>query len=169
METWLDTTGALAQLSQALGPPTHVLLLAAFALSLWECGLFGAERFRGLAALGGDGDLSHAERVARARVDRADILGRVGPMFGLMGTLIPLGPALTALGRGDVDALARSVTAAFDTTVLGLLVGILGFALGRLRRAHYDRLFDAASALGVPRAEASAESTVVVEPVDGTV
>jgi biopolymer transport protein ExbB/TolQ len=63
-------------------------------------------------------------------------------MFGLMGTLIPLGPGLAALGRGDVASLANAVTVAFDTTVLGLAVGIVGFCLARARRSHYDRVFD---------------------------
>ena len=34
--------------------------------------------------------------------------------------------------------LAQAVTVAFDTTVLWLLVGLLGFVLGRLRRRWYD-------------------------------
>ena len=32
------------------------------------------------------------------------MLVRAGPALGLMGTLIPLSPALTGLARGDVDA-----------------------------------------------------------------
>ena len=59
-------------------------------------------------------------------------------MLGLMGTLIPLGPGLAALGRGELDVLAQAVTVAFNTTVLGLLAGILGFVIGRLRRRWYD-------------------------------
>lgn len=75
---------------------------------------------------------------ARRAIDRADLLARIGPMLGLMGTLIPLGPGLAALGNGQLDALAQAVTVAFNTTVMGLLIGILGFLLGRLRRRWYD-------------------------------
>ena len=34
-----------------------------------------------------------------------DIVARTAPMFGLMGTLIPLGPGLIALGQGDTKTL----------------------------------------------------------------
>jgi biopolymer transport protein ExbB/TolQ len=39
--------------------------------------------------------------------------------------------------------LASSVTVAFDTTVLGLLVGMLGFVISRLRRRWYEALLTA--------------------------
>jgi len=32
--------------------------------------------------------------------NRTDLVVRLGPMFGLMGTLIPLGPGMIALGQG---------------------------------------------------------------------
>lgn len=52
-----------------------------------------------------------------------DIVARVAPMFGLMGTLIPLGPGLIALGQGDTKTLSDSLLIAFDTTVAGLITG----------------------------------------------
>src|SRR5690606_6415373 len=87
----------------------------------------------------------HAKTLAtlgRRRIERADLLARVGPMLGLMGTLIPLGPGLAALGRGELEVLAEAVTVAFDTTVMGLLIGIVGFVLARLRRRWYDQALD---------------------------
>ena len=56
-----------------------------------------------------------------------------------MGTLIPLGPGLSALGEGDLSILTTAMSVAFDTTVLGLLVGIIGFVIGRLRRRWYEK------------------------------
>ena len=61
-------------------------------------------------------------------------------MLGLMGTLIPLGPGLSALGNGELSILTTAMSVAFDTTVLGLFVGIIGFVLGRLRRRWYDEV-----------------------------
>jgi len=58
--------------------------------------------------------------------------------LGLMGTLIPLGPGLSALGEGDLTVLTTAMSVAFDTTVLGLLVGIVGFVIGRVRRRWYE-------------------------------
>ena len=54
---------------------------------------------------------------------------RIGPLLGLMGTLIPLGPALVGLAMGDISLLARKMEVAFATTVVGLVIGALGFLL----------------------------------------
>lgn len=118
--------------------PVIIALLALVALALWELGLALGERTGGLRRMEAKGDIDAVARRAQRRIDRADLLARVGPMLGLMGTLIPLGPGLAALGRGELDVLAQAVTVAFNTTVLGLLVGILGFLIGRLRRRWYD-------------------------------
>lgn len=69
---------------------------------------------------------------------KTDVLVRLGPIFGLLGTLIPLGPGLAALGAGDITTLAESLTIAFDTTVTGLLVGALGFIVSKYRKQWYE-------------------------------
>ena len=45
-----------------------------------------------------------------------------------------------------MQILSVAMRVAFDTTVLGLLAGVLGFALARLRRRWYDDLLDAMEA-----------------------
>lgn len=40
--------------------------------------------------------------------NKTDVLVRVGPILGLLGTLIPLGPGLAALGSGDIVTLAEA-------------------------------------------------------------
>ncbi|MBT5029075.1 MAG: flagellar motor protein MotA [Nitrospinaceae bacterium] len=107
-------------------------------LALWEIGTAIGERFWVLKNISLKNNLPEFESTARARIERTDILTRVSPMLGLMGTLIPLGPGLSGLGEGNLSILTNSVTIAFDTTVLGLLAGIIGFILGRLRRRWYD-------------------------------
>lgn len=136
-EAW-NTALWLREISRALAGPTHLLLLAAAAWAVFEVGSHLYERLP-LAPT-----LSRTRLLAQARssIHRADILSRIGPMLGLMGTLIPLGPGLAALGRGEVQVLASAVTVAFDTTVLGLAVGIVGFSLGRSRRGLYDKRLD---------------------------
>lgn len=62
---------------------------------------------------------------------------RLGPILGLAGTLIPLGPALMALSSGDFNTLATNLVVAFTTTVLGLLVGGVCFAIHTVRRGWY--------------------------------
>jgi len=65
------------------------------------------------------------------------ILAKIGPMLGLMGTLIPLGPALIALSKGDVEQLATNLITAFATTVLGLIVGGVGYVLSIVKKRWY--------------------------------
>ncbi|MDH5483937.1 MAG: MotA/TolQ/ExbB proton channel family protein [Gammaproteobacteria bacterium] len=124
-----------------LQPVVYALLFIVI-VTLWEAGSAIGERFGGLEKLKRANDLIRIETLARQRIERADLIARVGPMLGLMGTLIPLGPGLAALGQGELQTLASAVTLAFDTTVLGLLAGITGFVLGRLRRRWYDHLLD---------------------------
>ena len=70
--------------------------------------------------------------------NKTDILVRLGPIFGLLGTLIPLGPGLSALGTGAITTLAQSLTIAFDTTVTGLTIGALGFIVSKYRKQWYE-------------------------------
>lgn len=129
---WMDAiVGLLLQ-------PVIIALLCLVALAVWEVGLAIGERTGGIRRLEDAGDAGQLGALARRRIDRVDLIARIGPMLGLMGTLIPLGPGLAALGRGEMDLLAQAVTIAFNTTVLGLLAGILGFLVGRFRRRWYD-------------------------------
>ncbi len=67
-----------------------------------------------------------------------DLTARVAPMFGLMGTLIPLGPGLIALGEGDAATLSESLLIAFDTTVAGLISGAISFIVSGFRKGWYE-------------------------------
>lgn len=68
-----------------------------------------------------------------------DIVARVSPMFGLMGTLIPLGPGLIALGQGDTKTLSDSLLIAFDTTVAGLISGAISYVISGIRKSWYEK------------------------------
>jgi biopolymer transport protein ExbB/TolQ len=71
------------------------------------------------------------------RLERTRILVRMGPALGLMGTLIPLSPALAGLADGDVATLTENLRVAFGVTVAGLLIGAVAFAISLVR----DRLY----------------------------
>lgn len=123
--------------------PALAALLFACAVALVEAGIATGERFYGLARLGAAGDVGRVQALARRRLERADLLARIPPMLGLMATIIPLGPGLAALGRGDPAQLASAVTVAFDATVLGLVAGIGGLVIGKLRRRWYEETLEA--------------------------
>ena len=72
------------------------------------------------------------------KTNKTDILVRVGPILGLLGTLIPLGPGLAALGSGDISTLAQSLTIAFDTTVTGLTVGAVAYLVSKYKKQWYE-------------------------------
>ncbi|HEY1148276.1 MAG TPA: MotA/TolQ/ExbB proton channel family protein [Pseudoduganella sp.] len=123
--------------------PSLGALLVACAIALVEAGIAVGERFHGLGQLRAGGDVARVQALARHRLERADLLARIPPMLGLMATIIPLGPGLAALGAGDPAKLASAVTVAFDATVLGLVAGIGGLVIGKLRRRWYEETLDA--------------------------
>ena len=70
-------------------------------------------------------------------LERTRMLVRAGPALGLMGTLIPLSPALTGLAEGNVEQLTENLKVAFSVTVLGLLIGAIAFSISLVR----DRIY----------------------------
>ena len=55
-----------------------------------------------------------------------------------MGTLIPMGPGLAALGSGDIVTLSNAIIVAFDTTVVGIGAGALAYVISKIRRRWYS-------------------------------
>ncbi|MBR2666034.1 MotA/TolQ/ExbB proton channel family protein [Methanobrevibacter sp.] len=80
-------------------------------------------------------------------LQKTDIITRIGPTLGLMGTLIPMGPGLAALGAGDINTLATSLTVAFNTTIVGIGSGALCYVIGKVRSGWYDRYLSDLDAL----------------------
>lgn len=83
--------------------------------------------------------------VANYEVDAAKelaasrMLVKLGPMLGLMGTLIPMGPALVGLATGDISSMAYNMQVAFATTVVGMLIAAVGVLTGQVRQRWYAR------------------------------
>jgi len=86
-------------------------------------------------------DLAEFDYRSVRRLERTRILVRVGPALGLMGTLIPLSPALVGLADGDVQTLTDNLRVAFSVTVAGLLVGAIAFAISLVRDRLYGQDF----------------------------
>lgn len=66
-------------------------------------------------------------------------LSKMGPMLGLMGTLIPMGPALVGLSAGDIASMAYNMQVAFATTVVGLFAAAIGFVTLQIKQRWYLR------------------------------
>ena len=76
---------------------------------------------------------------AQRRLGRTRVLVRAGPALGLMGTLIPLSPALTGLANGNTSTLSQNLRVAFSVTVVGLLIGAVAFGLSLSRDRMYNQ------------------------------
>ena len=64
-------------------------------------------------------------------------LTKLGPILGLMGTLIPMGPALVGLSTGDIASMAYNMQVAFATTVVGLFSSAIGFITQQVKQRWY--------------------------------
>ena len=81
--------------------------------------------------------ISDMELAAEKELEVSKTLMRVGPMLGLMGTLIPMGPALVGLAAGDIASMAMNMQIAFSTTVVGLLIGGIGYVTQLVKRRWF--------------------------------
>ena len=66
-------------------------------------------------------------------------MSKLGPVLGLMGTLIPMGPALVGLASGNIASMAENMQVAFSTTVVGLIVGAIGYLLTEVKQRWFAR------------------------------
>lgn len=88
----------------------------------------------GLHSVFVDKRVTDIETVLRSRIEKLAIVSRAGPMLGLIGTLIPLQPALAGLAEGNMQRMASNLLLGFTTTVIGLVIGGSAFGLGTIER-----------------------------------
>lgn len=77
--------------------------------------------------------LQEAELGLIKSLDRIRFVIRVGPALGLMGTLIPMGIALSALAQGDMPKMAGSMVTAFTTVVVGLACSVVAYMVSLIK------------------------------------
>lgn len=143
----------LAQIANVLLPAVVIGLLSLIGWALLALGGFAREaldRRRGaalplspqpLAALDPPARRAELDRIELRLgriVDRAAFAARLAPMLGLAGTLIPLGPALRQLGKGDLQQFGDNLVVAFSTTIAGLLVCGIGYWIASVRGHWYE-------------------------------
>ena len=81
--------------------------------------------------------LANFEIAADKDLATSKTLTKLGPILGLMGTLIPMGPALVGLSTGDIASMAYNMHVAFATTVIGLVAGAIGFLTQQVKQRWY--------------------------------
>ncbi len=103
-------------------------------LTLWDYRVLPADAYTALAKR----LLSNEDLRYQSIAGRTDAAAKLAPMLGLMGTLIPLGPGIAAMGQKQMDVLSSSLNVAFDTTVAGLIVAVVCFVISRIRKNWYE-------------------------------
>ena len=83
--------------------------------------------------------LDEYECLVERELETPKMFTKMGPMLGLMGTLIPMGPALVGLSSGDIASMAYNMQVAFATTVRGLFAGGIGFVVKAVKQRWYRR------------------------------
>ena len=83
--------------------------------------------------------LSKFEVEAEKDVSLSKMLSKLGPVLGLIGTLIAMSPALVGLSTGDISGMAYNMQVVFATTVVGLVVSAVGLVSMQLKQRWYAK------------------------------
>lgn len=121
----------------ALALAYALIVLGAFAVEAWQrrrgthnCALARHAASSSGALIASD-DL---ELWIMQRLEWLRIVSRTAPMLGLIATMIPMGPALLALGNNDAGAVGRNMVAAFSAVILALLAASICYFILTVRR-----------------------------------
>ncbi len=115
--------------------PVMVLILLALVFAIVSLGRFA---FEGAARAAGRAGRPLAAYRARTGCANDDlellIMRRLAPMLGLVATMIPMGPALLALGSNDGAAVGKNLVVAFSSVILALVAASISFFVYTIRR-----------------------------------
>lgn len=83
--------------------------------------------------------ISNFENEAEKDVSLSKLLAKMGPVLGLIGTLIAMSPALVGLSTGDISGMAYNMQVVFATTVVGLVVSAVGLVTLQFKQRWYAK------------------------------
>lgn len=134
----------LYDLSRLFLVPVMMLILASLAYAILALGGFAAEWVQRMRGRRGGRLTVHRQRTGCAiddlelvvlrRLEWLRIVSRAAPMLGLVATMIPMGPALLALGTNNSQAVGENLVVAFSSVILALLAASITFFVYTIRR-----------------------------------
>ena len=83
--------------------------------------------------------ISNFENEAEKDISTSKLLAKIGPVLGLIGTLIAMSPALTGLSSGDISGMAYNMQVVFATTVVGSVVSLIGLVTLQFKQRWYAK------------------------------
>jgi biopolymer transport protein ExbB/TolQ len=136
------------QIGQLFLLPVLALVALMFAYALYALGMFAVQtvqrRKRG-ASLAGFPLLAYRRVKPGATFDELDLhahklleparlASRIAPMLGLVGTMIPMGPALKSLADGNLAQVSGNLTVAFSVVIIALIAASITYWISNVRR-----------------------------------
>lgn len=136
------------QVGQLFLLPVLVLVAGIFAYALYALGSFAVQavqRRQRTPGLGGFPLLSHVRAFPEVSMDELDLrahkmleparlASRIAPMLGLVGTMIPMGPALKSLADGNLAQVSGNLTVAFSVVIIALIAASVTYWIANVRR-----------------------------------
>ena len=83
--------------------------------------------------------LTNYETEVAKDVNLSRLLTKLGPVLGLIGTLISMSPALVGLSTGDISGMAYNMQVVFSATVVGLVISAVGLFTQQLKTRWYTK------------------------------
>lgn len=83
--------------------------------------------------------ISCFENEADKDLSLSKMLAKMGPVLGLIGTLIAMSPALVGLSTGDISGMAYNMQVVFATTVVGLVISAIGLVTLQFKQRWYAK------------------------------
>lgn len=116
--------------------PVYGLIGLMFVYALFDLGLFTARTIKRALGKNHLPEVSPEELylMGLKALEIPRLISRVAPLLGLVGTLIPLGPALIALAEGNTQELGRKLSFAFGAVSLSLISASITYYTSTVRR-----------------------------------
>ncbi|MEH6501713.1 MAG: MotA/TolQ/ExbB proton channel family protein [Pseudoalteromonas distincta] len=147
MSVFSEIEVLLYDVSRLFLAPVMLLIALALAYALVMLGIFAVEAWQRRRSTHAHALYAHAsqnkgglvasddlELWIMRRLEWLRIVSRTAPMLGLIATMIPMGPALLALGNNDAGEVGRNMVAAFSAVILALLAASICFFILTVRR-----------------------------------